>query len=371
MTRRPQVRNVSGRLGSQIPRRYCYRKIFHYRCDRGHVLSIRFDMRYTFALFALAVFLVGCDDLSDPQGHLDLEIHGAGAVFIDSLGVGSSGFRELALYPEPDSGYVFDRWEGAAFGHDSPLIVPLAGTVRISAFFAPVPTPVVFDGIPFVLVPEGEFRMGSEFDFGDDRERPVHDVVISRPFYMSVHEVTQQQWRALVGNNPSPIQGDDRPVTGVSWFDVQTFLNALNTRSAAGLYRLPTEAEWEYACRAGTTTMFYHGDDLVRLEDYAWYFENWDTAGGYHVVGQRRPNRFGLYDMLGNAWEWVQDAYDPTYYAISPTIDPQGPSAPTFGRVIRGGSNTGSEWTRCSARAGEFPEVQADDIGFRIVRMIQ
>jgi formylglycine-generating enzyme required for sulfatase activity len=318
----------------------------------------------------MALIVSACDDVQRDPGTLDLGVQGQGHVLVDTLGVGISGYPELALYPVPDSGYVFDRWEVGASGHDSPLIIQLAGRVRVDAVFGPIPQAAIFDGIQFSYIPEGGFRMGSNFAFEDEREQPVHDVTISRPFYLSRYEVTQAQWERVMGYNNSPVVGANRPVTGVSWFEAQDFVNALNATSLQPLYRLPTEAEWEYACRAGTTTAFFHGDDEGRLRDYAWYFDNWAAGVGMHPVGQKRPNRWGLYDMLGNAWEWVNDAFDPNYYAVSPAFDPQGPAAATLGRVLRGGGDTGVEWTRCAARGNEFPEVQAMDIGFRIVRVI-
>jgi formylglycine-generating enzyme required for sulfatase activity len=326
----------------------------------------------TFLVLAPVLWLLSaCGELTTDDRSLDLQIHGNGVVSIDTLGIGASGFHELALIPRPDSGFVFDRWEGAAGGHDSPLIVPLIGTVRVDAHFKPVPSPVSFIDTPFALIPAGEFRMGSEFAFEDDRERPVHEVIISRPFYLSIHEVTQELWTNVMGYNPSPVSEPTAPVTGVGWFEVQDFFRALNTTGEGAVYRLPTEAEWEYACRAGTTTDFFHGNDEQRLRDYAWYAANWKASDGHHAVGTRRPNRFGLYDMLGNAWEWVQDAFDPLYYAASPLTDPQGPPHATLGRVIRGGGYSGAGWTRCSARNHEFPEVAATDVGFRMVRVIQ
>jgi len=187
-------------------------------------------------------------------------------------------------------------------------------------------------GMTFVRIASGEFRMGSTDGASD--ERPVHTVRISQPFYLGIHAVTQGQWEAVMGDNPSRFMGDlNRPVEMVSWEDVQAFIGQLNAREGHALYRLPTEAEWEYAARAGSTTAYCFGDDPRRLGEYAWYSEN--AGGQIHPVGQLQPNTWGLYDMHGNVWEWVQDWYGK--YTAEPVTDPQEPAAGSL-RVLRGGS---------------------------------
>jgi parallel beta-helix repeat protein len=195
-------------------------------------------------------------------------------------------------------------------------------------------------GMDFVLIPAGEFDMGSPPDEEGrwDCEGPVHHVTIGNAFYMGRYEVTQRQWRAIMGDNPSWFTGNDNlPVEQVSWDDVQEFIRKLNGKEGTDKYRLPSEAEWEYACRAGTTTRYSFGDDDASLGDYAWYFNNsgWQT----HPVGQKKANPWGLYDMHGNVWEWVEDCVHCSYNG-----------APTDGsawvvtcddgayRVVRGGS---------------------------------
>jgi formylglycine-generating enzyme required for sulfatase activity len=139
----------------------------------------------------------------------------------------------------------------------------------------------------FILIPAGEFLMGS--NDGDNDEKPVHKVTISEPFYLGKYQVTQAQWEALMGNNPSYFKGDsNRPVEKISWNDAQEFIRKLNEKEGSSKYRLPTEAEWEYACRAGTTTAYSLGDDPRQLGEYAWYDEN--SKGETHPVGQLRPN---------------------------------------------------------------------------------
>ena len=153
----------------------------------------------------------------------------------------------------------------------------------------------------FVLIPAGEFDMGSpSSEVGrQDNEGPVHLVKIPEPFYMSKYEVTQKQWREVMGSDLSYYEGDDLPVEQVSWNDVQEFITKLNEREGSVKYRLPSEAEWEYAARAGTSTRYYFGDDESELEDYEWYQENSEGSTPY-PVGQKKPNPWGLYDIHGN-----------------------------------------------------------------------
>ena len=219
-------------------------------------------------------------------------------------------------------------------------------------------------GMEFVLIPAGEFMMGS--NDGESDEQPVHEVTISQPFYLGKYEVTQGQWEAVMGNNPSRFTGDsNRPVETVTWNDVQVFIRKLNEREPGRTYRLPTEAEWEYAARAGKTTAYSFGDDPSQLGEYAWYRNNSDRKT--YPVGQLKPNPWGLCDMHGNVWEWVQDWYDEGYYRQSPPSDPQGPSSGQS-RVLRGGSFLNSRRVvRCAFRHGNFPLDRDDFIGFRVV----
>lgn len=218
-------------------------------------------------------------------------------------------------------------------------------------------------GIEFVLVPAGSFMMGSAA--GNSDERPVHRVTISQPFYLGIFEVTQEQWQAVMGDNPSLFQGDPRlPVEQVWWTDVQKFIDKLNAMEGGSKYRLPTEAEWEYAARAGSTTAYSFGDDPQRLPDYAWYKAN--AGGRTHPVGQLQPNAWGLYDIHGNVWEWVQDWYGT--YPDAPATDPHGPPSGTH-RMRRGcGWNNFASFCRTANRYS-VPGYRDDFLGFRLVRI--
>lgn len=226
-------------------------------------------------------------------------------------------------------------------------------------------------GMNFVEIPAGEFTMGEDPSLGREGkadERPAHKVRISRPFYMGQFEVTQAQWRDVMGENPSRHKGDTNPVDSVSWNDVQRFIQKLNAREGHQLYRLPTEAEWEYAAKAGTNTRYFFGNEQDRLPEYAWITAN--AEGRTRPVGGKKPNQFGLYDTSGNVREWVNDWYDDEYYAKSPVEDPRGPSA-GYGRAYRGGSKDGAEFpTRSTYRWRETPDTKAQNLGFRLVMTI-
>ena len=209
------------------------------------------------------------------------------------------------------------------------------GTVgQVRSFSLPVQAGYDSLSMAFVWIEPGVFQMGS--DDGDSDERPVHEVEISRGFWLGTYEVTQGQWESVMGRNPSYFEGDARlPVETVSWNDVQEFIEKLNAASGSSVYRLPSEAEWEYACRAGTSTRWSlgddDGDDASQLDKYAWYDCNdgCDTK----VVGRKGPNGWGLYDMHGNVWEWVQDWYSSGYYNSSPRVDPPGAYIRLFSRL--------------------------------------
>ncbi len=222
------------------------------------------------------------------------------------------------------------------------------------------------NGMEFILIPPGRFLMGTPFaaDVSED-EMPQHEVVISQPFYMGRYEVSQGEWEAVMRNNPSEFKGADRPVDSVSWEEVQTFLAKLNERAGATLYRLPTEAEWEYAARAGSTTSRYWGDDSAAMERHAWFAGN--SGKRSRPVGQLQANAWGLHDMLGNVWEWCQDWYSPKTYANGKVTNPQG-AAEGSSRVIRGGGwNSYASHIRSAYRFELNPAHRRRNLGLRLV----
>ncbi len=230
-------------------------------------------------------------------------------------------------------------------------------------------------GMEFVLIPAGEFEMGSPSDEEgriSKSEGPVHHVNIEKAFHMGKYEVTQKQWRAIMGDNPSYYKGDDLPVEQITWDDVQEFIKKLNEKEGTGKYRLPSEAEWEYACRAGTTTRYSFGDSESKLCDYAWYFKNSDLKT--HPVGQKKPNSWGLYDMHGNVWEWVQDSWHGSYDGAP--ADGSAWEGDYVLRVIRGGSwRSFAEDCRSANRDlfGFILGVRSDrdyDLGFRLLKAL-
>ena len=228
-------------------------------------------------------------------------------------------------------------------------------------------------GMAFVRIPAGTFTMGSpDAETGSyDRERPQHEVTLSQDFYIMTTEVTQAQWVEVMGSNPSYFDscGGDCPVERVSWNDIQDFITALNALDGR-TYRLPTEAEWEYAARAGTTTAFYNGD--ITQEGYDPIDPNLDAIGWYrgnsgsttHLVAQKLPNAWGLFDMSGNVWEWVQDWYG--NYPENAVTDPVGPETASY-RVARGGSwNDSARYCRSAHRNRTNPSNRVNGLGFRL-----
>ena len=279
--------------------------------------------------------------------------------------------------------------------------------VTLEVELAPEPEPTVTprptsSGAPggFVRISAGSFQMGSpRSESGRDYDETQHRVTITRDFYLQAHEVTQGEWRSLMGNNPSRFSscGDDCPVENVNWWEAVAYANALSRReglqecytlagcgstdpgedmecssvSFVGLdcrgYRLPTEAEWEYAARAGTTTAWYCGSSESCVGRIAWYDDN--AGGRTHPVGEKAANDWGLYDMSGNVWEWVWDWYDSDYYSSSPSRDPAGPRTGQ-NRGHRGGSwNYFARNVRSAYRSVSAPGSRGNRfIGFRLAR---
>jgi len=188
--------------------------------------------------------------------------------------------------------------------------------------------------LEMILIRPGSFMMGSDKGYSD--EKPVHKVKITKPFYMGKFEVTQAQYQAVMGSNPSSFKGEvNLPVETVNWNDCQEFLKKLNEKIPGKDFRLPTEAEWEFACRAGSITEYCFGDSENNLGEYAWFASN--SGQKTHPVGGKKPNAWGLYDMHGNVWEWCNDYFGDKYYESIPAEDPKGADSGAL-RILRGGS---------------------------------
>ena len=226
-------------------------------------------------------------------------------------------------------------------------------------------------GMEFILIPAGSFMMGCDPNFENcsARERPRHRVAFPKPFYLGKTEVTQAQWVGVMGSNPSKKKGRDLPVERVMWSQAKSFCEKVGAR-------LPTEAEWEYAARAGSSTAFYSGDITQtghnpldeNLAAIGWYGGN--SSNSPHRVGEKARNSWDLYDMSGNVWEWVWDRYCSDYEDY-PSTDPIGEGARCQGsnRVTRGGSfRSSAAGGRCAYRIGAPPIDRFDVQGFRLSR---
>ena len=256
----------------------------------------------------------------------------------------------------PSKAHAVDTWAEVLVDTPDPsIITDKAIREQISATGLPWRVKDRTTGIEMVLIPAGKYMRGaySGDSEADDDERPPHEVVITKSFYLGVYEVTQSEWQNLMGSNPSHFKGARLPVENVSWDDTQEFLG-----KSKGL-RLPTEGEWEYACRAGTTGLRY-GD----LHQVAWYDGN--SGGTTHAVGGKQSNGFGLHDMLGNVWEWCSDWYGA--YPGGSQVDPSGPSSGQS-RVFRGGSwGNFVRYCRASSRYDFAPADWYYILGFRVAR---
>ena len=216
-----------------------------------------------------------------------------------------------------------------------------------------------------VYMSGGTFTMGATSEQGSDaydREKPAHSVTLSG-YYIGKYEVTQELWKAVMGSNPSYYKGDNLPVEQVSWNDVQEFLRKLNAMTGKR-YRLPTEAEWEFAARGGNSSRGYKYSGGNSFGSVAWYWEN--SGIRTHAVGTKSPNELGIYDMSGNVWEWCQDWYNSSYYGSSPRTNPQGPNSGSY-RVCRGGGwRSSARDCRVSYRDSYTPDFRYYYLGFRL-----
>jgi formylglycine-generating enzyme required for sulfatase activity len=231
-------------------------------------------------------------------------------------------------------------------------------SVRAEAF----PDPVT--GMEFVFVKGGCYPMGDTFGDGNPDELPVHEVCVT-DFRIGKYKVSQGEWVKVMGGNPSQFRkGGLYPVENVSWNDAQRFIGRLNKKTGRK-YRLPTEAEWEYAARSGGKREKWAGTaEETELKEYGWFYTN--SGRATHPLGGKRPNGLGLYDMTGNVWEWCSDWYKEKYYRSSPRNDPQGPPDGFF-RSLRGGSwDTDARNVRASSRYWGIPDAGTGRRGFRL-----
>ena len=220
--------------------------------------------------------------------------------------------------------------------------------------------------LAMVWMPSGRFFMGDASGEGD--EKLVHEVTLTKGLYMGKTEVTNAQWKAVTGSPrrlPKTYAGADQPVVDLSWRHAVEFAQKLSARTGAR-FRLPTEAEWEYAARSGSRTRYCFGNDAGSVGEHAWYARN--AGRKMHPVGEKRPNAWGLFDMYGNAWEWCTDWYGENYYALGQMQDPKGP-ADGSERVRRGGCfGSDASYVRSAYRGAKTPVTRSFAMGFRVVR---
>lgn len=248
------------------------------------------------------------------------------------------------------------------------LLSLLVGMVIVSGG-CPRPDPdAIIDGIEFVWCPSGTFDMGCRIALGDCQlaALPRHEVVFSSGFWISKYEITNLEWWAVMGERHGFDDGNNHPVDNVSWNDAQEFVATLNAHRPDTAYRLPSEAQWEYACRAGATTRYYWGDDpdQTEMDDYAWIPLN--SGDESHTVGTRLPNAWGIYDMSGNVWEWTQDRFHGSYIG-APDDGSAWEDGDDTRRVVRGGSFYNDEGCRSDFRAGMPVTDRYGDYGLRLV----
>jgi len=277
---------------------------------------------------------------------------------------GAGKFGKSTAYFEGSASVLFD--------YDN-YTVPLSATAEGASDYRWKLKPKAFDFLTNIVyikmlpVKGDKFYMGCTSEQGSDcfnKERPAHIVTVS-DFLIGKYPVTQKQWTQVMGNNPSKFKGDNLPVETVSWNDAQAFINKLNSTTKKG-YRLPTEAEWEYAARGGIESagLKYAGNN--NINDVAWHDEN--SGETTHPVGAKRPNELGIYDMSGNVWEWVEDRYGE--YSNAAQTNPTGPSSGST-RVNRGGSWEGDAiYCRTSNRSDNTPKSRYNSLGFRLARTL-
>lgn len=258
------------------------------------------------------------------------------------------------------------------------LAAPVAVVVMLAAAVAwwvdtrPVaesagPEPITNSvGIEFVPIPGGRYTMGSAPEDGlPAEEGPPREVAIA-PFYLSRYEVTQAQWQAVMGYNPSAYPHPQRPVDSVTWNEVASFIDRLNRAESTSRYRLPSEAEWEYAARAGSNALWFFGSEADGIERYAWVAKGGDV--GTRPVGRGGPNPWGLYDIYGNVWEWVQDCWHDNYVG-APAVGGVWSGGDCNLRMLRGGGwSSRPDYARSAVRGSYSPHLDDAANGFRLAR---
>ncbi|MFC1650750.1 SUMF1/EgtB/PvdO family nonheme iron enzyme [Candidatus Latescibacterota bacterium] len=296
--------------------------------------------------------------------------------------IGSHTYDEntdVNITATPAEGYQFVNWTGSvANTSSSSTTITTNSGLTVIANFEEIPQSTE---ITLVSIPAGTFQMGDIQGGGDSDELPIHSVTLSS-FEMGTYEVTQWQYESLMGSNPSTFKGDDYPIETISWLDAVKFCNEYSILTglepcydettwecdfSKNGYRLPTEAEWEYACRAGTDTYYSFGNDTSNIYEYAWFLGNSNNSS--HPVAQKMPNPWGLYDMHGNVFEFCNDWYSSNYYHNSPSVNPIGPESGDY-IVIRGGdwSNYANDTRSAHKSMNQRYYVHAGLVGFRLVR---
>ena len=352
-------------------------------------------LSYMSAYFNIASEWPPCTNWTGPEGNYSGPVLWAGTYEVlqkpSGMAPGEEARGTAFLLVFHDQRPSFERWD-VKFNFGEPVRRPrgaaepeagvnparpsIPGPPTPRQPVAPVPSAAPAEvrnsmGMEFVLIPAGTFQMGSTSAAADDDERPVRQVRIVQAFYLGKYEVMQAQWEAVMGNNPSHFKGcGDCPVEQVSWEDAQAFIRKLNEMEGKNRYRLPSEAEWEYAARAGTTTKYSWGDEIGanRANCYG-CGSQWDgetTA----PVGSFPANAWGLHDMHGNVWEWVQDCWNGSYQG-APADGSAWESGDCFRRVLRGGSWGYNPWLlRAAVRSRSTTGDRYSGIGFRIVRTL-
>ncbi len=303
--------------------------------------------------------------LSEP-GFLSVKGMPKGAdVYVDGSRAGSLPLQKALFWPgtyavQVTAKYCDDVNETVRItsGEETLLKVELGRTCPIT-------------GMEFVPINPGEFMMGSNDREAYNNEKPVHKVRISKGFYLGKYPVTQAQWERVMGDNPSYFTGNpNNPVEEVSWNDVQDFIARLNAQEGTNSYRLPTEAEWEYAAKGGNRSRGYKYAGSNTVDEVAWIYYN--SGGTTHPVGTKAPNELGLYDMSGNVWEWCRDAWDEQAYSrLGREKDPEVTGGGGSYRVYRGGSwSNGPGSVRAAFRDGDSPADRDSFLGFRLLRTL-